>query len=137
MKWLSEFYIHHTRTAEAHLFLFIVLFVVFSIACNKWRKKKEEEKKRTPPYHYFYLRDVSIPQEKILYFMFKCSSSIVCSIDVQTVWLILFCIVVITNRGLSCTVYLLTGQSYVWETVKKIMMQNLSGWRIRTLVAGS
>lgn len=26
-------------------------------------------KKRTPPYHYFYLRDVSIPQEKILYFL--------------------------------------------------------------------
>lgn len=57
------------------------------------------------------------------------SSSIVCSIDVQTVWLILFCIVVTTNRGLSCTVYLLTGQSYIYESVKT-MIKNLSERRI-------
>lgn len=69
-------------------------------------------------------------------FSVQMSSSIVCSIDVQLVWLILFCIVVITNRGLSCTVYLLTGQSYVRDCkendTESVGMENLN-----TLGAGS
>lgn len=64
MKLLLRFYSNHAHYADAHLFLFIVLFAVFSIACNKEKKMKKKKKKKTPPYYYFYLRDVSIPQKK-------------------------------------------------------------------------
>lgn len=55
---------------------------------------------------------------KDIVFSVQTSSSIVCSIDVQTVWLILFCIVVFTNRGLSCTVYLLTDWTIIWSVLR-------------------
>lgn len=72
----------------------------------------------TPPKSLF-LSEGCLHEKKIFVFSVQMSSSIVCSIDVQTVWLILFCIVVITNRGLSCTVYLLTGQSQVIRVCKE------------------
>lgn len=119
MNWLLEFYIHHNHIVEAHLFLVIVLFIVFSVACNKQRGGRGEggeEKDATKIIIFIWGMS---PWEKIFVFSVQMSSSIVCSIDVQTVWLILFCIVVITNRGLSCTVYLLTGQSQVIRVCKE------------------
>lgn len=48
MKWLFRFYSHRAHNADAHLFLFIVLFAVFflSHAITKGEKKKRRRKKK-------------------------------------------------------------------------------------------
>lgn len=97
----------------------LVLFVVFSIACNN---KKIEKKKG---YHHIiiFIWGMSpYPNKRICIFhwnvklksvFYRCTNCLAYSV--------LFCIVVTTNRGLSCTVYLLTGQSYRWESVKTML----------------
>lgn len=103
-------------------------------------KKKKKKKKGHHHIIIFYQRGVSPRQEETFVLYVQMSSSIVGSIVVQTVWLILFCIVVITNRGLSCTVYLLTGQSR--GIVKKICSDGeyknvFCGWGLLDHTAGA